>query len=1084
MKKFYSFLAICAIATFSFSCSKETPIPEENRPDNGQEQTDKPGEVNPDDKPVPEGMIRLTFTVSSEDTKTDWDGVHHTWTDGDQVRIIWGTGAADYANATVVNGSVSADVADAETYYAVYPADGAFALRDGGTIDFGIPRYQDGTFASANMMAARTSKEAASFAFKNLTHIIKFHTTATNPYNRFEFTSNENARVIANTYGVTFDSNQNVTIGAKTATIDGYNNTKYADLNTVTTNSDYYFAVGPETDFSSGFGVKARMSSEGDDYEYGALSKKAISTDRSRVTNLGDIDAMIHPDWFIKPGGTGNGSSWEDAGGLALFLNLIKFQTNDKGINSTWRLHNARIHFAEGTYDIYAANEGTLSFDDKAWDMEADSKYQLTNLNLTIDGGYPNSLTGTALTGKDPVNHPTKWQTAQTDDTFRVFEAKGCRMSGWTFDGITFEANGDHILPGDVLHFDGTTSGTITFNNCYFKDFVQTGTVNGGPVYIHGGVTAEINFTGCTFSGNQCNVGGAAYVYASNATVKFTDCTFTGNKASNGGSIRARGGNVNITNCTFTGLGIEDGDVNTAQQGGAVYVDGASVSISGGSVSNCKTANGGAIYYGSGSLTLQDGLEIFNCKTSSQGGAINVNGTDGTLNVNSCNIHNNMSGTTGGAIHLSGGTLNLTGGIIKENKATTTGGGLHVVDGEAIIMGTVFNGNESNAGSNGDSHGGAIYQAAGTVTIMDNESDHTYFIGNKAPGKRAGAILAKAAMSIDGAVFQQNVANNGAAIHLEAGANVTISNSYFSANPATNGGAIRTDGACTLTVDSCDITGNSASGGNGGGINVNGVATSIVVKNSSITDNTAKIGGGINITQTTANYVPVTIYNTAITGNTATGGAGGVYSRGKNDLIMVNCTVSGNTGTNAGGIYVTRQDNDTYKANITRLAMISCTVTGNTASDGTGGIYKETFGQVVDVYNSIISGNTGTSTNDDVRNDRLLYRVNKSIVVATSYTSADRVNNTGAGNFVWRKSVLSNPSAFDINTMLSSLSDGVHAATTVADNPAISCGMTSEELSGLTLRYTPTQTLDASFLTVDQKGNNRTGTVMGAYVGN
>jgi len=164
--------------------------------------------------------------------------------------------------------------------------------------------------------------------------------------------------------------------------------------------------------------------------------------------------------------------------------------------------------------------------------------------------------------------------------------------------------------------------------------------------------------------------------------------------------------------------------------------------------------------------------------------------------------------------------------------------------------------------------------------------------------------------------------------------------------------------------------------------------------------------------------------------------------------------------------------------------MVSCTVTGNTASNGTGGIFKETFGQVVDVYNCIISGNTGTETNDDARNDRLLYHVDKSIVAATSYTSADRVNNTDAGNFVWRESVLSDPSAFDINTMLSSLSDGVHAVTTVADNPAISCGMTSEELSGLTLRYTPTQTLDASFLTVDQKGNNRTGTVMGAYVGN
>ena len=195
---------------------------------------------------------------------------------------------------------------------------------------------------------------------------------------------------------------------------------------------------------------------------------------------------------------------------------------------------------------------------------------------------------------------------------------------------------------------------------------------------------------------------------------------------------------------------------------------------------------------------------------------------------------------------------------------------------------------------------------------------------------------------------------------------------------------------------------------------------------------------------------------------------------------MINCTVSGNSGTNGGGIYVTRHDKNS--AYITRLSMVSCTVTGNTASTGIGGIYKDTYGQVVDVYNCIISGNTGV-TDNDVRNAQLLYHVEKSIVMDTSYTYADRVNNSGAGNFAWRSSTLSDPYSFTVGTMLSSLSNNTHSVIDIDNNPAISCGMTNEELSNLTLRATPTQTVDTSFLTVDQKSNPRNGTIMGAYVG-
>ena len=411
--------------------------------------------------------------------------------------------------------------------------------------------------------------------------------------------------------------------------------------------------------------------------------------------------------------------------------------------------------------------------------------------------------------------------------------------------------------------------------------------------------------------------------------------------------------------------------------------------------------------------------------TSTSGRAGFICLRNGKVTISGGSIKNSNTNGAAGAIFVNNANAILTiNNCAIEDNSGSSGGFLYLGNGTVSINGGTLERNEASTGS-----GGAIFQNNGTLNIAFG-NDSTKFVSNSA-ANNGGAIYSKKEVNIIKAAFRNN------RIGLEGA-----------------GGAIYTSGALTLT--GCDISNNTASGS----------------------------GGGINITQTTANYVPVTIYNTAITGNTATGGAGGVYSKGKNDLIMVNCTVSGNSGTNAGGIYVTRQDSDANKTNITRLAMISCTVTGNTASAGTGGIYKETFAQVVDVYNCIISGNTGTSNNDDVRNERLLYHVDKSIVAGTSYTSADRINNTGAGNFVWRTSTPSDPSAFDIKTMLSALSNGVHAVPTIDSNPAISCGMDNEGLSGLTLRYTPTQTVDTSFLTKDQKGNVRNGAIMGAYVGN
>lgn len=202
--------ALLIIASFAFvamvSCSKE----EMANPNDPAEQQEQPGQETPgqeepgEDPVIPEGMILLNFSCSSEndapadqadETKTSWDGSTHAWSEGDQIRIIWGEGdveGTDYAIAEVVDGQVSAVVADADYYYAVYPATATYTYTASeGKISVKFERGQSGSFSDANIMAAKTSKAAASFNFKNMTGIIKFTLAAESPYGSINFSAND-----------------------------------------------------------------------------------------------------------------------------------------------------------------------------------------------------------------------------------------------------------------------------------------------------------------------------------------------------------------------------------------------------------------------------------------------------------------------------------------------------------------------------------------------------------------------------------------------------------------------------------------------------------------------------------------------------------------------------------------------------------------------------------------------------------------------------------------------------------------------------------------------------------------------------
>lgn len=166
-----------------------------------------------------------------------------------------------------------------------------------------------------------------------------------------------------------------------------------------------------------------------------------------------------------------------------------------------------------------------------------------------------------------------------------------------------------------------------------------------------------------------------------------------------------------------------------------------------------------------------------------------------------------------------------------------------------------------------------------------------------------------------------------------------------------NGGGIDNEGVLTLNNDL--ITNNAASGGNGGGIySANGTTT---VTNSRFTNNTAGFGGGIYELGGT-----LSISGSLITGNTAPNGYGGGINNSGGAMTLSNSTLSNNSADSGsaspsagGGLF------NSGPATIT-----GSTLTANSASNGTGGgIYSTGIG--LNVINSTLANNAAGGTSGE-----------------------------------------------------------------------------------------------------------------------
>ncbi len=260
---------------------------------------------------------------------------------------------------------------------------------------------------------------------------------------------------------------------------------------------------------------------------------------------------------------------------------------------------------------------------------------------------------------------------------------------------------------------------------------------------------------------------------------------------SGGGTIsplQINGGTVGISGLTFA-----DGNAS-GYDGGAIYNNGANLTVTDTFFSGNSATNGGAIMNQDGILTVTNSSFNSNSAANGRGGAISNASSAGPLTIANCAFSGNSAGIGAGAIDNAVGTLSVANSTFSKNSTSTgDGGAISSYNGSVSAIYSTFSGNSASVGDGGaisDYYGGSSQP---TLTVTNDT-----FSENSAPKASGGAI-----------------SNRGQSIS-QVGL-LSFSNNVFSGNSAVQAGGIYTEGVpSTLIIEDSDNVFYNNAGGNAG----------------------------------------------------------------------------------------------------------------------------------------------------------------------------------------------------------------------------------------------------------------------------
>jgi CSLREA domain-containing protein len=344
-----------------------------------------------------------------------------------------------------------------------------------------------------------------------------------------------------------------------------------------------------------------------------------------------------------------------------------------------------------------------------------------------------------------------------------------------------------------------------------------------------------------TFSKNDADAdAGAIFNGAGEVTV--TNSTFSENAAGDGGAIASTGGTTTVLASTFSknsadGLG---GAMRNGNQG-AVTIRNSTFS------ENSALGGGGFSNEGTGLVTVESSAFTKNVAivtavlASGEGGGMHSN-SGGEVVIAGGSFTENKARGGGGLSNEGGGQATITGTRFSANHAEAEGGGILVQSGAVRMVNIDVVGNVSSSALEGG--GGISYHGDKAMAVGESAAIVNSRIRDNKSGGEGGGIDSRGdgLLAITTTVVTGNTSAVGGGIHHVGDAPLAVARSTLSGNAAGNGGGVFTDGDGEAILENTTVSGNRANEFGGGVL----VSSRLTVRNSTVTNNLAASGGGIN----------------------------------------------------------------------------------------------------------------------------------------------------------------------------------------------------------------------------------------------
>mgnify|MGYP004593786413 CR=1 FL=1 len=373
---------------------------------------------------------------------------------------------------------------------------------------------------------------------------------------------------------------------------------------------------------------------------------------------------------------------------------------------------------------------------------------------------------------------------------------------------------------------------------------------------------------------------GIAAVYVNGGTLNLYSGTLSQNKGYYGGAVSVRyKGNANLFGGTISG--------NTAPSGGGLYVANSTVTLSGTKISENIAQKGGGVYNQNGTVTIEQGEisgnwvdgEIPNGGGIYSDGTVTMNG--GKINENAVKVNVNKYGRGRGAAVCNNGKFTITAGEVSGNYCEQGNDVTGVTKEQTMYCAGLYNEKE-------------MYIEGGTVS--DNYYKFSDVANNPKCFQGVGVSNNGGTLTISGGTITGNGIHTGDSSGRDiAGAGVaSTANSTYNAVFNMTGGT---------------ITGNHGGNGSGAGL---------YLENSGDHTSTATISGGSIVGNTGASGVYAARANLSISGNPVISGQKTNLYLGTNKITLsgpltngASIGVTANTPTEGKPVQITTTETGT-----------------------------------------------------------------------------------------------------------------------------------------------------------------------------